>query len=151
MPSLRVKARFSSSIPGASAGLADAKPIEPAQPAQPAKPAEPAAVIVQIGATGQFNPFVQDKLLGMNRVLLLLALKHSEIFSTRMKDTALDSCTIEATVSQSKTKPAADAVWKQLEGITSLSELFQDLGGTAGDHLFLRVGLPSEAAGPTQG
>ena len=129
--------RFASSVSGASTST-------------DGKSAEPSAVVVRVGVKGLFGSFKHIQVMGMDRVELLEALESSKFFASSIKDVDIDKCSVEATVS-TNLEPDTNAVWTQLKSVRKLSELFQELGGTAKDLLFLRIGLPSEAAARISG
>ncbi len=104
----------------------------------------PRAVLAKVGSAGKFRSLEHTQLLGMNVSQLLTQLAHAAMFAVDLKGVALGKCVVEACVSAQTDKPAADAVWRELEGITTVGELVSIPDSTS--LLFLRVHLPAEGS-----
>jgi len=106
-------------------------------------------VLVKVGE-GLYSDvdITAEALMGMRRMALLKALKRDDSFAVKLRDVALDDCTVRVCASASKQAPSTDeeASARQLQGGDSLGDLAAGLAG----NLFIRVQLPAlMAAGAT--
>ena len=87
---------------------------------------------------------VKMDLIAADRMSLLKALKHDEAFEVKLRDVALDDCTVRVCTSASNKAPSDKEVVaaRELEGAEALGDLAADMAGNQ----FIHVQLPALAA-----
>ena len=100
-------------------------------------------VLVTVGE-GPWS-LVKADLFTLDRVSLLVALKHDEAFEVELRDVALSKCKVRVCASASKTAPSDQeaAAACELEGANTLGEV---AAGLVGNNLFIHVLLPASTA-----
>ena len=101
-------------------------------------------VLVKVG-DGKYLTFDgAGVLMSMSSGTLLKALKHDEAFEVKLRDVALDDCTVRVCASASNKAPSDQEVVaaRELEGAETLGDL---AAGMAGNQ-FIHVQLPALAA-----
>jgi len=106
-------------------------------------------VLVKAGE-GSYTRVNFDDVAGMDRADLLKALKHDELFAFKLRNVALDECTVHVCASASDEEPSAEdgRSARELKGAKTLRELFP--AGSAGN-LFIHVQLKAVALGAGAG